>query len=75
MRYRALVFILLAACAIPAEAAQPVAVVLSQPIGASEAKGAKELASHVQRWADGVASGRGAEDVFATAPWDEERRP
>ncbi|HEX5719591.1 MAG TPA: hypothetical protein VF179_25750 [Thermoanaerobaculia bacterium] len=36
MRYSALIFILLAAFIIPAEAAQPVAVVLSQPVEASE---------------------------------------
>lgn len=29
-----------------------------------------------ESWADGVASGRGAKDVFATAPWQaEEHRP
>ena len=44
-----LAFILLAAFAIRAEAAQPVAVVLSQPVDASEAKGPKELASLVQQ--------------------------
>ncbi len=46
---RHVVFSLLVLCAIPAEAAQPLAVVLSQPVDASEAKGAKELASLVQQ--------------------------
>ena len=49
MRHGALVFTLVAAFAIPGEAAQPVAVVLSQPIDASGIKGPKELSSLVQQ--------------------------
>lgn len=66
MRHHALVFILLAALAVQAGAAQPVAVVLSQPIDASEAKGAKELASLVQqRLLDAYAQRHGLEPTEA----------
>lgn len=66
MRHRALVSILLAALAGQAKAAQPVAVVLSQPIDASEAKGAKQLASLIQqRLLDSYAQRHGLEPTEA----------
>jgi hypothetical protein len=66
MRYSAPVFILLAAFAIPTEAAQPVAVVLSQPIDASEIEGAKQLANLIQqRLLDSYAQKHGLEPTEA----------